>query len=248
MKDFNKYKNIAILDYRASEEISKSLDRMGLYTIPSFRCENVMKGISGHPDITAFSMCGNIVVSSDSYDYYIEKIDGVRSFFDLSTINLIKGYKKLDKKYPNDVPYNICCTKKFAIGNFKYADDRVLKLLESFDIEKIQVSQGYSACSICVVDDVSFITSDDGIYNALKEYDEINILKIREGHIDLEGFEYGFIGGATSSFEDQLLFFGDIDTHPDSDIIKKFIESRGKSYVSLCPGNLTDLGGLRYLY
>lgn len=228
----------AVLDYRANFDIEKSLEKLGVDIIRSYCSKNVMKPICGHPDITVFSAFGEVVVSEDSYKYYIEKIPDKK---------IEIGEKKLDEKYPFDVAYNLCCSEKFAIGNFKYVDKKVIDIVERHSLNKIHVSQGYSACSICVVDECSFITSDIGIYDELKKYNDIEVLKIDRGYIELEGFDYGFIGGSSARFGDFVVFFGDLKTHPNRKEIENFILSRGKKSLSLSKGPLKDLGGLRFI-
>ena len=60
--------------------------------------------------------------------------------------------------------------------------------------EKINVSQGYSKCSLCIVNENSVITEDDGIAEVLKRHN-MDVLKISAGDVLLSGLDYGFLGG-----------------------------------------------------
>ena len=75
----------------------------------------------------------------------------------------------------------------------------------------------------------------------------IEVTLIREGHISLPPHEYGFIGGASGVFENKVYFFGDIKTHPDSDIIEEALRRAGLEPISLSSEPLCDLGGIVFL-
>ena len=139
---------------------------------------------------------------------------------------------------------NIVILKNFAIHNFKYTDKVILNYLEKNNIKKINVSQGYCKCSICIVDDNSLITSDEGIYKEVIKYG-IDCLLIEKGHIDLFELNYGFIGGCSFLISNnELAFLGNIKNHPDYDKILDFIESKNKKLVSLSDDKLLDLGSV----
>ena len=69
-------------------------------------------------------------------------------------------------------------------------------------------------------------------------------LLISAGHIDLPGYKYGFIGGATGRFMDMVLFTGNIDGHPDRNRIHEFIKSRGLKAKILSNHRLLDTGSI----
>ena len=63
--------------------------------------------------------------------------------------------------------------------------------------------------------------------------------------IRLEPYEYGFIGGASGCDGDTVYFMGDIDSHPDSELIKSAVMGEGLIFKSLpAGGGLFDLGRL----
>jgi hypothetical protein len=69
------------------------------------------------------------------------------------------------------------------------------------------VKQGYTKCSLVVVDEKSVITSDMGLAAALQRF-EIDVLLISQGHVALPGLQYGFLGGASGRAGDEILFNG----------------------------------------
>ena len=203
------YLSLAIVDKRITSNMKKSLNRYQIDIIESPMCSNTYDAIKYHPDISVCKLDNNnIIVAPNVYDYYKEVLDKYH-------FNVIKGNSTIKLKYPNNVQYNVCIFGKYAIHNFNYTDEYILDYLNRNNFTKINVKQGYSKCSICIVDDNSIITSDVGIYNAVKKYD-IDCLLIEKGYIDLFELDYGFIGGCSGLIStDVLAFFGDITKHPD---------------------------------
>ena len=119
----------------------------------------------------------------------------------------------------------------------------------------VDVPQGYSRCCCLPVDDTSFITSDRGIEKALTAAGA-DVLLIEKGHIELPGFDYGFIGGCAGhimvpSNDDScygerqaILFNGDISSHPDYERITAFINERGIDITYFKDYQLTDIGSI----
>ena len=256
---------IAVIDYRTSEDCRRNLEKYGLTLIDSYNNENVYNAISGHVDINMFTDGEQIIVSPESYSYYKEKFEKCCKNKEISSElgeKIICGKTRLSRKYPGDILYNICYTGKYYIGNFDNTDYEIKKLIynkfideenenpDEDEVEKIRelpevihIKQGYSNCSICQVDEESVITYDRGIAEALEKAG-LDVLLIETGYINLFEFNYGFIGGASGSIGNDIVFFGDIGKHPDGQRIKDFIEEKGKRAVSLGKDGLTDCGSI----
>ena len=128
--------------------------------------------------------------------------------------------------------------------DFESQKNGINRYIEKNNIKKINVNQGYSKCSICIVDENSIITSDNGIYNECIKHN-IDCLLIRQGYIDLFNMDYGFIGGCSGLLcNDELSFYGDIKKHPDYKKILHFVKSKNKKIISLSDENLLDLGSI----
>ena len=140
--------------------------------------------------------------------------------------------------YPGDASLCACAVGNRLIHNSRVSDASVLLEWRG---EYIDVRQGYARCSVCAVDDHSIITADSGIASAAKKAG-ISVLQISPGHIALDGFDYGFIGGASFCCSSAVYFTGSLDMHPDGIRIADFISSRGKTSVSLTNEPLFDIG------
>ena len=144
----------------------------------------------------------------------------------------------LRPEYPGDVRGNICCFGNSCILNPDTADPEIIKYLLDKGISLISVRQGYTKCSVCVVDEDSIITADRGIAQKAEKAG-IDVLLIDPGHIRLDGYEYGFLGGAAFKVSRSVLCFtGILDEYPlaEKEKILDFLEKK-----NIQPYYLTDL-------
>ncbi len=149
---------------------------------------------------------------------------------------------KLGSVYPHDIPFNAACTGRFLICNAEHTSSRILKKAELLGLTIINVRQGYAKCSCVVVDENSIITYDRGIAReALKA--GLDVLTVAPGHVKLEGYGTGFIGGTSGRIGDTIVFNGSLDTHPDTEAIRDFIRSRGLA-IKEFDYELTDIGSI----
>jgi hypothetical protein len=157
----------------------------------------------------------------------------------------VSGERCPSLEYPCDVPYNAAIVGKKAFLNTKYADARLLEWLERTGISISHVNQGYAKCSTLIVNSEAIVTSDSGIFHASRAQNIDALLVPPQKKILIEGFDYGFIGGATGLLSDsELAVAGGFDNLDDSGIIGKFLGKYGVSPVSLSLGNVLDLGSL----
>ncbi|WP_027702691.1 DUF6873 family GME fold protein [Metaclostridioides mangenotii] len=229
---------LALVDKRLSKSMEEDLERSNIELIKTIECDGVYESINCHPDICICNLGnGDIVVEPSMYNRY-------KSLLKKYNFNAIKGQTELKSKYPHDIAYNVAIVGEYAIHNFKYTDKKILEFIDCKGLKKINVEQGYSKCSICVVDDRSVITSDKGIFNKLDET-EIDCLLVESGHIELFDMNYGFIGGCTGLISNnKLAFFGDVRKHPNYNDIKLFLDGKDKEIFILGEERLLDLGSL----
>ncbi len=145
--------------------------------------------------------------------------------------------------YPGDVRYNAACTGSFFIHNLNYTDPALLCRIRSLGIPEIHVRQGYTKCSLAVIDEKAVITSDKGIAKALAPYG-LDVLLIEKGHILLPGFDYGFIGGTCGRLGQEIVFNGNLAAHPDFRRITDFISARGLKTRYFPEYPLEDIGSI----
>ena len=150
---------------------------------------------------------------------------------------------KLTYDYPGHAIYNGCSTGKYFIHNLNITDKELLEKVEKHELIKVHVNQGYAKCSCIVVDENSIITADRGIAKVATDAG-LNVLVIDHAQVELDGYPYGFIGGASGKVGNLILFNGDLRKHSNYKEIKDFIERRGVSIKYFEGYPLTDIGSI----
>lgn len=212
-------------------EAKQNLIKSGFDIIESFELKSVNEGLKYHPDMQIVKARNSYICAPCCYEYY-------KPYFDNLGIKLIKGYENPKQNYPFDVLYNVAIVGNYAIHNFKYTDK---SFLENSNYNLIDVKQGYSKCSLCVISDNAVITSDEGIKKQLENYN-IDVLLVTKGDVTLEPFEYGFIGGASGIVDGKIAFCGNIKLHTDYEKIKKFCDSHNVEIINLSNSQPVDVG------
>ena len=158
-------------------------------------------------------------------------------------ITLDDCIKKPGKNYPENILLNCLYHNNKLYGKLSATDSSVREYCRENNIETVNVNQGYTRCSTLVVNDKAVITADKSIEKGMKN-NGVEVLLISAGNIVLEGFDYGFIGGASFSDNNTIYFFGDITKHPDYNKIKEFTSKHNSIIEILCKTQpLTDIGG-----
>ena len=167
-------------------------------------------------------------------------ISGARSV----GVFLTSSQAKLMPEYPKDVLFNaapvgdrlICrrdSTSKAILGSYS-------------ESEIIDVRQGYSKCATLTVGDNGVVTADMSVAKAA-ERAGLSVLRIESHGVRLEGYDCGFIGGATGDDGEHILFCGDLFLHPEGDIIADFCRRHGREPISLSDEPLYDYGTLMFV-
>ena len=113
----------------------------------------------------------------------------------------------------------------------------------------INTTQGYTNCSIAVIDENSGIVTDKGLYKILQKHN-IDVLYLEyEPDIKLlKNNEYsnrnGFIGGAISRVGNNIIIFGDLTKIDQDAQIRNFIEMRGLKIIDFKEQDVIDYGGI----
>lgn len=200
--------------------------------------------VAAHADLLIHPLDGRLYTWSDYYSC----VPGAAKVIDLicerSGLSLCFISADAGDEYPADV---CLCAKR--IGDFFIVNPQTAP--ELFEASKqsglypIAVKQGYAACSAAQVGKNAIITADSGIARAAGS-SGLEVLGIKPGGIDLPGYRYGFIGGASGfcSRSGEVWFCGDPSTHPDGERILSFIRSCGSETVLLSERRLYDCGGI----
>ncbi len=153
--------------------------------------------------------------------------------------------KRVGREYPENILLNFLYLNNKLYGKISAIDNILLSYCDTNNIKTVNVNQGYARCSTLVVNNNSVITSDMSIAKTL-EKNGVEVLLISAGHIILDGYDYGFIGGASGRInENTIVFFGNVKNHPDYDKIENFCKKHSMNINILCKDiPLTDIGGM----
>ena len=229
-----------ITDNRIDKRCEAALVSRGfeLIKLPCFSA--LQEPVSAHPDMLLFIGKGKLVCHESYFAFAEEQIKRIA---EATGSEIVLSDEIVGEKYPSDVLFNaapvgdkLICKKNATSG----------LVLDLYSQKIIDVKQGYAKCSICTVGDNAIITADPSIAKAAKE-NGIDVLKIEASHTRLDGYDCGFIGGASGADKDNVYFCGSIDLHPDVERIKDFCQKHGKTAVSLSDEPLYDFGTLMFI-
>lgn len=228
------------LGERYASMLAAPLAALGIEPLWLPELEGVDKRIASHADLALLHLGGGRLVAARGSN--IVKCLTNRGFKVFTSDNAPS------EGYPTDCILCGCVAGNCFIHNTAITDTAALRLLASSDtdininIDVINVSQGYAKCAVCVVDEHSIITSDAGIEKAAAAHG-METLLISQGFVELAGFEYGFLGGASFKLSRGVLAFtGRLEAHPDKARIIAFLRERHIEAVYLTDRPLFDIG------
>ncbi len=214
----------------------QTLKNLNITPILTTSCKLFDQPIQNHADMMFIHLAKeNCIVQKESAEL-VKKI--TKLGFNVSYAKNI-----YTEKYPNDVGLNCTFVGNYLIGRVESMDKALIEFCENENKQLINVNQGYSKCSICVVNENSIITEDESIYNALKN--KLDVLKIESGCISLNGYNYGFFGGCSGLIDKNLIAVnGDIKLHKSYSSIIDFLKERKTDIICLKTGQLQDIGSI----
>lgn len=186
--------------------------------------------LSGHCDLMAVHLGGNRLAAQSSV---------INNCKLINNIELICTENPMQPEYPHDVGLNICIVGEKLIYNPKSANAQIIS---QFGGTKLCCKQGYTKCSTCVVDENSIITSDNKIA-AVVSATGMDVLQVSDKIVALDGFEHGFIGGASFKISrNKMAFTGVIADVCERSRIERFLNERDIAPVYLTNAPMFDIG------
>ena len=226
-----------ICSYKITAEIEANLVKLGFAPVKLRGLDKFGEyhPLNYHPDMFCFNL--DLGLNDNTWIFYESAYHNNKTALSSLNLNLniIVEPDPVLGVYPYHIGLNCAKIGGVLVCAEKYANVRILKSANHI----IDVKQGYARCSVCAAGD-AVITADKNIY---KKFPGEKLL-IRAGHIDLFGYNYGFIGGCSGFAGGALLFTGDIEAHPDYLDMKNFCENRGIGIIGLSKEKLRDYGGL----
>ena len=233
-------KNI-IIDERMRKIEKQTLREHGYNLIEIKHNSDLYEEISSHVDIFICKIEDKLIIEPSQYENVKCQI--------LSEYKIEKGKECIGTQYPNDIKYNVCTIGKKAIHNFQYTEPSIKEALIEQNFELINTTQGYTNCSIAIIDEKSAIVTDKGLYKILQKH-SIDVLYLEyEPDIKLlNGNTYsnkkGFIGGVMSKIDDNIVITGDLNKIDQNNIIRNFIKSKNMNIIEFEGLDVIDYGGI----
>lgn len=229
-----------IIDGRMRSIEKEKLKEQGYNLIEIKQSLKTYKEISSHVDIFICKIDNKLIVEPSQYESIKEQLS--------DSNNVEKGKEEIEGNYPYDIKYNVCIIGKKALHNFEFTDAKIKEELIKQGYELINTTQGYTNCSIAVIDNNSAIVTDKGLYKILEKHN-IDVLYLDyEPDIKLlteEGYskKNGFIGGAISRIDNDVIIFGDLQKIDKNEKIRKFILNKNLNIIEFKGIDVIDYGG-----
>lgn len=215
-------------------ESAKKLNSLGIETIFIKKNNKLPAPICSHPDIQLLHIGNNLFFC---YEHLFIG-DSDKNFNEHSIT------EKAGNKYPSDVRLNCTIIGNKIICNKRTVSREVLEYAEINGLTVINVNQGYSRCSICVVNENAIITDDKSIFASAGNFFN-DAQFISKDSIGLKGYNYGFIGGCCGKIDkNKIAFNGAIESHKDYKVIIDCLSRNGTECIELNRNRLYDIGGI----
>lgn len=226
-----------VIGEKYAEMLLKPLEELGIQ--PLFLPNNpfIDPRLSSHADLSILHGGGSVL-------WLAPYLRGTGFSDQILSMGFIPDYPEITQSvvYPGDAQLNVCICGKNVICNKAVVPECIVSSLTDLSRNVVNCRQGYAKCSICVVDENSVITADRGVA-AVARSAGFDVLLIEPGIFALDGFAYGFIGGAAFKISDsKLAFTGHLDSHPDKNRILHFLKKRDIEAVYLTSQPAFDIG------
>ncbi len=224
---------LAAISEEAGESITK-LNSLGIKTVKIKKNDKLPEPISSHADIQILHTGYNNILCHE----HLFLGESEEKFICTDII------EKAGNTYPDDVRLNCTIIGNKLICNPKTVSKSILDYADSHGMIVINVNQGYSRCSICVVNENTIITDDKSVFTAAgKFFNDTQF--ISKGSIGLRGYSYGFIGGCCGKIDkNKIAFNGAIESHKDYKVIIDCLERNNTECIELNRNKLYDIGGI----
>lgn len=236
-----------IIDGRMRQIEKLKLKELGYELIELKQSPNVYTEISSHVDVFTCKVGCALIIEPSQYEYLKTQLKYEET---QEQMKILKGIEKVEVKYPFDIKYNVCTIGKKAFHKFEFTDLKIKEELNKQGYEFVNTTQGYTNCSIAVIDENSAIVTDKGLYKILKKHN-IDVLYLENELdiklLDVNGYSNrkGFIGGAISRVGENIVVFGDLDKIDIDKKMRNFIQSKYLKIIEFKELDVIDYGGVQ---
>ena len=200
--------------------------------------------VASHPDMLLFLMEDTLITDRTYHeDTAGEELNKICS---VGNLKMQLTDEPPGISYPEDIRFNALLLGQYLFCHATHTSPAILAMASKAQIIPVPTHQGYARCTACPVGENALITSDPSIAVKANE-NGLDVCLIRQGHILLPGYPYGFIGGCCGATKDHIFFCGDPTLHPDGEQMLSFIRSRGITPHWIPDLPLFDSGSLFFI-
>ena len=139
-----------------NKELVKRVEELGVKVLPSENLSKLLIFEQYHTDLQFLHYNKDTV-------FVLKECTSLKENLKKYFPNVIEISKNIDKDYPNNVMLNCVVLNDKLICNSKTIADEVLQMAIKDNLKIINVNQGYTKCSTCIVNENAIITSDKSI-------------------------------------------------------------------------------------
>ena len=234
-------KKTVITDIRISPKCECGLTALGYSVIKLPPSPDLAPAVASHPDMLIFIHSGVLVCEGRYFEANRQTVEQIATAGGLS---VTLAQESLAPEYPGDVLFNAAPIGERLICRLASVSESVRALYPESAV--INVKQGYAKCATLTVGDGGVITADPSVARAA-EAAGLSVLMLRSHGVALDGYDCGFIGGASGDDGEHILFAGDLSRHPEGDAIVEFCRRHRRLPISLSDEPLYDYGTLIFV-
>ena len=219
----------------AVPQLTQALYARGIEIFHPQKSKVLQDATALHADMLCLHFGGNSIALEEGQGTLVKKLTDIGA--------AVTYIEKLEAEYPHD-----CRLNALILGNTIYRNicsaGKTQEFADKQGYKAVNVNQGYSRCSTCIVSEKAIITADTTIQLAAIA-EGIDVLLIPQGEIALDGYSYGFIGGAAAKLSTtELAFTGKVSDMSCYGAIRSFCLSHGVTITELTQLPLFDIGGI----
>lgn len=228
-----------VLDLKAPLAAEAAFLRLGFSVLRLPPNPRLPLPVSSHPDMLVFFAPDEILCTKTYAEIAKKELDALCRAAD-RPMRVVE--QECGDAYPYDILFNCATvgTHRFCLPAFTAHE-----ILTDSRFSVRPVKQGYTKCSTLPVGKQALITEDPSIERAALSAG-LDVMMIPAGEVKLDGYEHGFLGGASSfapyGIDQKIYFCGSLKAHSMGDEIRDFCRSHGFEPISLFDGPLTDVG------
>lgn len=227
---------IIFVDSRIENDEENNLTKLGYKILKCPISSDLYSAVSGHPDMLMFIVNPKkIIIHKNMQKEFTNRLKRL-------DIDVIYSQNELKDLYPNDIILNGVGISNYFVHKLNNTDTLLLNNLK--DKILVNVTQGYTKCSVAIVNQSAIMTSDKKIAETFRNLN-MDVLYLPPGDIMLPGLDYGFIGGCCSLLEKNLMvFYGDLRNYKYGFEVLSFLKKHFVEPYYLSGRKLIDRGSI----